>query len=136
MGIFGDGDGVAAAGAVFDGGIDAIIGRAAADNKSVSSDLAQHLFKFGFIKRIAGRFGDVARPGGLRQFRQQRKPLASLFQPTRFSVLNENNAIGGVNQAIDLRHAAFAIDTRRLEYAVLHIHYHQNPLRCHHHSLL
>ena len=46
-------------------------------------------------------------------------------------MLNENYGVRSVNQAVNLRRAALALNSRRRENAVLHIHYHHYPFRRH-----
>ena len=83
------------------------------------------------LRVFAGGLGHEQRACRLVQFRQQSKTFAPLFQTTLFAVLNEDNGIRGVYQAVNLRRAALALNTRRRENAVLHIHYHHYPFRRH-----
>ena len=129
--ILSHGDGIAAAGAVFDGGIDTVIGRAAANHELVDLMLAQYLLKTRFIERIAGGFGDIEGVCGGFQIRQQRKACTPLFQTAVLGMLNKNHAIRGANQTVNMRDAAFALNTRRRKDAILHIYYHHHSLSRH-----
>jgi hypothetical protein len=91
---------------------------------------AQHLFQAGAVKGVAGGLGHEQRACRLVSSGSKAKPSLPL-PDRRLRMLNEDNGIRGVYQAVNLRRAALALNTRRRENAVLHIHYHHYPFRRH-----
>lgn len=71
VGIFRDNNTVPAAGAIFNGGIEAVVGGATADDELLNVVFVQHLRQRGVIEGIAGGFGDIQRASRLLQLRKQ-----------------------------------------------------------------
>lgn len=91
VGIFRNNNTVPAAGAIFNGGIEAVVGGAAADDELLNVVFVQHLRQRGVIEGIAGGFGDIQRASRLLQLRKQGEAFAAGFEAAGFIMLNENN---------------------------------------------
>lgn len=81
MGIFRNRNTITPTGTVSDGSIDAIVRRAAADDKVRNRLITQQLFERRFIKGIARGFRDIFCIRGRVQFRQQCEPRTPSSSP-------------------------------------------------------
>ena len=62
------------------------------------------------------------------EFRQQRKPFTSFFQPPGLGMLNKNDGVGRLRKLVDQRDTLLALMTRGFKYPVLHINHHDHTL--------
>ena len=93
VGIFRDNNAVSAAGAVFNGGVEAVVGGATADDKLLNVVFPQHLLQRGVVEGVAGGFSDIERAGRLLQLREQGEAFAAGFEAAGLIMLNKNDLI-------------------------------------------